>query len=60
MFAMSSPITAWDGAAEYFTFAGTPAMLYGILIASVVVTVLAVIAGAVHESEAYTKINGKK
>ena len=56
---MSSPITSWEGAAEYFTFVHSP-VLYGILAIAVAATTLAIIVGAMHESEAYTKVNGKK
>lgn len=57
---MSSPITKWEGAAEYFTFADSHTAIVGLLIASAAVTVLALIAGAIHEVDAYKAVNGKK
>jgi hypothetical protein len=57
---MGSPITKWEGAAEYFTYADKPAVMYAILAAAVVVTVLAIIKGGRHEKEAYERLNGKK
>lgn len=56
---MGSPITKWEGAAEYFTYADRPAIMYAILGLSVAVTFLALVKGWRHEKEAYYKLNGK-
>lgn len=53
---MASPIKTWDGAAEYFTFAHSPTLLYGILIAAAALVVFAIIFDAAHEIGAYKKI----
>jgi len=56
---MGSPITKWEGAAEYFTYADKPVILYTILGIAVAVTILAIVKAGRHESEAYEKLNGK-
>ncbi|MEL7049076.1 MAG: hypothetical protein AAFO75_08990 [Pseudomonadota bacterium] len=53
---MGSPVTSWDGVEAYFTFADNPTVMFAILILSVALTVLAIVKGGVHESEAYNKI----
>lgn len=50
---MGSPIDKWEGAAAYFTGADQPIMLYVILAAAIVVTVLS-------KDESYKKIEAKK
>lgn len=50
-----SPITSWDGAAAYFTFADNPFALGVILIAAVVGCFGAILVGGLHESEAYKR-----
>ncbi|HUT59009.1 MAG TPA: hypothetical protein VNA25_14265 [Phycisphaerae bacterium] len=55
----TSPITTWDGAAAYFTFADKPAVLYVILAAAVIVTFGTIIMAGIHEIEAFKKIEGK-
>ena len=57
---MGSPITKWEGAAEYFTYADKPVILYAILGISAAVTFLAIVKGWRHEKEAYYKLNGNK
>jgi hypothetical protein len=57
---MTSPITTWDGAAAYFTFANHPVVLYVILAAAVIVTFGTIVMAGMHEDEAYQKITGKK
>lgn len=57
---MGSPIDKWEGAAAYFTGADQPIMLYVILAAAIVVTVLSIIKGGIHEDESYKKIEAKK
>lgn len=52
---MGSPIEKWEGASAYFTGADQPVMLYVILAAAIVVTVLSIIKGGVHEDESYKK-----
>jgi len=56
---MGSPITKWDGAAEYFTFADKPAVLYAILGIAIALTVLSIIKVGRHEKESYEELNGK-
>lgn len=53
---MGSPITKWEGAAEYFTYANNPTVMYTILGLSVAVTFLAIVKGWRHENEAYHKL----
>ncbi|MEM1362463.1 MAG: hypothetical protein AAGF94_12220 [Pseudomonadota bacterium] len=48
-----SPITSWDGAEAYFTFATSPGVIMVILIISVVACFGAIIYGGLHENEAY-------
>ncbi|MDO6461551.1 hypothetical protein Q4485_12655 [Granulosicoccaceae sp. 1_MG-2023] len=49
----SSPITSWEGAEAYFTFADKPSVLTLILVLSVVVTAGAIIATIKHENHSY-------
>jgi hypothetical protein len=56
---MGSPISTWEGAAAYFTFANQPAIIYELLAGAVIITALSIIMGGIHESEAYKKVNGK-
>jgi hypothetical protein len=56
----TSPITTWDGAAAYFTFADKPFVMYCILAAAVIITVGTIVMAAVHETEAFKKIEGKE
>lgn len=53
---MISPIEKWDGAEAYFTFANSPTLLYGVLIASAVFVVFAILYDATHEAGAYKKV----
>ena len=57
---MGSPITKWEGAAEYFTYADKPVVMYAILGVSIAITFLAIVKGWRHEAEAYERLNGKK
>lgn len=52
----SSPITAWEGATAYFTFADKPFVLGLILVASIAVCVYAIVSIAQHESASYKKL----
>jgi hypothetical protein len=57
---LTSPITKWDGAEAYFTFADNPTMIMGLLALSAVVVVGSIIFGSFHERECYVKVeNGK-
>jgi hypothetical protein len=53
---MSSPIAKWEGAAEYFTYADKPMVLYIILGISIALTVLSIIKVGNHEKECYEKL----
>ncbi|MDJ0512997.1 MAG: hypothetical protein QNJ62_06105 [Methyloceanibacter sp.] len=55
----SSPITSWEGAGAYFTFADTPGMLYLILALAVIMCFGTIVLAAKHEAEAFGKIEGK-
>lgn len=57
---MGSPITEWEGATAYFTYANNPTVLYTILGIAIAVTVLSIVKGGRHEKEAYEKLNGGK
>lgn len=56
---ITSPITSWEGAAAYFTFADKPAILYVILAAAVIVTFGTIVIACMHETEASKKVEGK-
>jgi len=56
----TSPITSWEGAEAYFTFADMPGFLYVILAAAVVVCFGTIFMAAKHETEAFKKIEGKE
>ncbi|MCB5162829.1 hypothetical protein [Marinomonas algarum] len=49
----ASPITSWEGATAYFTFANNPTMMSIILTLSVLVTVGIIVASVVHENKTY-------
>ena len=55
----SSPITTWEGATAYFTFADSPTILAIILAAAVVSCLYAIVSMVQHENAASKKINGK-
>lgn len=56
----TSPITKWEGAEAYFTFADNPTVMLGLLALSAVIVVGSIIFGAFHEKECYVKVdNGK-
>ncbi|MDQ0467526.1 hypothetical protein [Labrys wisconsinensis] len=52
----SSPITSWDGATAYFTFADRPAVLALICLAAAAVCVYAIASMVRHETERYAEI----
>lgn len=51
----TSPITSWEGAEAYFTWADSPGMMTLILLVAVAITFGAIVAAAVHEKHAYEK-----
>ncbi|WP_374374676.1 hypothetical protein [Dongia sp.] len=55
----SSPITSWEGAEAYFTFADKPAVLVFFVLATAAVCIGGVISMIRHESYSYKKLNGK-
>jgi hypothetical protein len=57
---MGSPITSWEGAEAYFTFADQPLMMYIFLVAAILATAACILKGGMHETESYKKVNGKK
>ncbi|HML91218.1 hypothetical protein [Methyloceanibacter sp.] len=56
----SSPITTWEGAGAYFTFADSPGVLYLILGLSVIICFGTIVMAAKHETEAFKRIEGKE
>lgn len=58
---ITAPITKWDGAEAYFTFADNPTVVLGLLVLSAVIVVGSIIFGSFHEKECYVKVesNGK-
>jgi hypothetical protein len=55
----TSPITTWEGAEAYFTFANSPAMLTIILVLAVGACLYAITSMVKHENASSKKINGK-
>lgn len=55
----TSPITTWEGATAYFTFADKPGVLVFMVLAAAVVCLGAIVSMITHENESYRKINGK-
>jgi hypothetical protein len=53
---MGSPIMKWEGAAEYFTYADRPGVLYIILAVAIALTVLSIVKVGRHEKESYEKL----
>lgn len=49
----ASPITDWEGAEAYFTFADKPAVLMLILVAAMAFTAYAIVSAFTHESDSY-------
>lgn len=48
-----SPITTWEGAEAYFTFADNPTAMMIILVLAIVATVGTVVATIKHENDTY-------
>jgi hypothetical protein len=53
----SSPITSWEGAEAYFTFADKPFVVGFIFILSVIVTVAVIGAMILHEKHSFERLN---
>jgi hypothetical protein len=56
----ASPITSWEGAEAYFTFADKPGVLYVILAVAVILCFGTIVKAGIHEIEAFKKIDGKE
>jgi hypothetical protein len=52
----SSPVSSWEGATAYFTFADKPGVMMLIFLVSVVVTIGVIVSAARHENESYRKL----
>lgn len=52
----SSPITSWDGATVYYTFADSPFVIGLLFVLAVVVTVGVIGAMMVHEKESFERV----
>jgi hypothetical protein len=52
----TSPITTWEGAEAYFTFANEPLAIWVTLGLSAVAVLAAIIVGSLHEKECYVKV----
>lgn len=50
----ASPITSWDGATAYFTFADNPAVVGIILVLSIIATLGVIAYSFYHENHTYT------
>lgn len=55
----SSPISTWEGAAAYFTFADNPYVLGLIFVLAVIVTVGVTGAMIVHEKHSFERLSNK-
>jgi hypothetical protein len=55
----ASPITSWEGATAYFTFADNPMALGLIFVLSLVVTVGVIGAAIAHEKESFEKVKSQ-
>lgn len=55
----TSPITTWEGAEAYFTFADKPAILVLLVLGCAAICVGGIISMIRHESYSYKKLNGK-
>jgi hypothetical protein len=53
---MSSPITTWDGATVYYTFADKPGLLYLCLLLMVAVTAGTILNSMLHERRASKRL----
>ncbi|MEI5680351.1 hypothetical protein G6N74_03030 [Mesorhizobium sp. CGMCC 1.15528] len=55
----SAPITAWEGAEAYFTFADKPALLAIFCLAAIAACVYTIVSMVKHENASSRKLNGK-
>jgi chemotaxis protein CheY-P-specific phosphatase CheC len=55
---MSSPITTWDGATVYLTFADKTGLLYRFLLLMAAVTVSTIANSMLHERRSSRKLEG--
>jgi hypothetical protein len=55
----SSPITTWEGATAYFTFADSPMMLAITLALAMASCLYAIVSMVKHENASSKKLNGK-
>lgn len=55
----SSPITTWEGATAYFTFADKPAVLGLLLLGAFGVCLYAIVSMVKHENASYRKLTAK-
>jgi hypothetical protein len=53
----SSPITSWEGAAAYFTFADKPFVVGFVFTLSVIVTLVVIGAMILHEKHSFERLN---
>ena len=49
----TAPITSWEGAEAYFTFADKPALLVALTLVGVGVCIWTIASMAIHENKAY-------
>ena len=52
----SAPITTWEGATAYYTFANSPGMIANWLLGAFAVCIYAIISMVKHENAAYKKV----
>jgi hypothetical protein len=55
----TSPITTWEGAEAYFTFADKPAVLVLLVLGCAAICIGGIVSMIRHESYSYKKLNGK-
>lgn len=54
---ITAPISSWEGAEAYFTFADNPPVVLFILSLAAVVVVGSIVFGSMHEKECYVKVD---
>ncbi|MCW5625037.1 MAG: hypothetical protein KIT73_10005 [Burkholderiales bacterium] len=52
----SSPITKWEGAEAFFTFADKPGVVMFLFLLAVAVSVFAIVSIIKHENQSYRKL----
>ncbi|MDP3895140.1 MAG: hypothetical protein Q8Q62_00545 [Mesorhizobium sp.] len=55
----ASPITVWEGATAYFTFADSPLILSVVLVGAIAACVYAIVSMAQHETASSKKFKAK-